>query len=96
LIRGPIEPVDEALCAFYNTLLGVVRRTSVSMQSFTVLPCARAWHDNASSERVVAFTVACDDGARCVVAVNYANHRSQCYVKLDGIADVTAVRQVRC
>jgi hypothetical protein len=80
--RGPSEPVDEALRGFYEQLLARLRDDCFREGSFRLLDCRPAWEGNASSEAFVAFSWSGPGDLRRLVAVNYAPHRSQCYVDM--------------
>jgi hypothetical protein len=80
--RGPVEPLDRELAAFYERLLAVLRRPVVRDGSWQLLECAPAWDGNGSSDGFVAFAWEGRDGERLVVAVNQAQHQGQCFVKL--------------
>jgi glycosidase len=82
LVRAPIEPEDEALQAFYDRLLAVLRRPAVACGQWRLLACAPAWEGNGTWDCVVALAWEEAKGDRLLVAVNYAPHRSQCYVRL--------------
>ena len=51
LVRGPVEPVDRELAAFYDQLLGVLRRPAVRDGRWQLLECVPAWDGNASCGR---------------------------------------------
>jgi hypothetical protein len=82
LCRGPAEPVDDALERFYERLLGVLRRPVVREGDWQSLACTPAWDGNWTWDCFVAFAWQGRQGERLVVAVNYAGHQSQCYVRL--------------
>ena len=78
--RAP-EPIDRDLEAFYARLFECLRRGEVRNGRWQLLAPEPAWDGNATSEDVVAFSWD-DDGRRLVVAVNYAPHQTQCYLRL--------------
>jgi len=80
--RGPDEPTDSSLSDFYNRLLGILRRPVVRDGQWQLLECLPAWTGNATNDSFVAFAWNGSDGERLIAAVNYAPHRSQCYVRL--------------
>jgi len=80
--RAPNEEVDPPLKEFYERLLEVLRRNAVRQGSWHLLDCTAAWEGNESLDAFVACTWQDSDGARLLVAVNYASHSSQCYVRL--------------
>jgi hypothetical protein len=76
------EPVNEALKNFYARLLDVLRQPVVHNGEWQLLECAPAWDGNGSSDALIAFAWHDARDARLLVAVNYAAHPSQCYVRL--------------
>ena len=80
--RAPDEAVNETLKKFYDRLLEVLRRPVVRDGKWQLLECVSAWDGNYSSDAFVAFGWQQAGGARLLVAVNYANHQSQCFVRL--------------
>jgi hypothetical protein len=82
LCRAPDEPVDTRLEDFYHRLLGIVRRPIVRDGQWQLLECVPAWQGNWTNECFVSFAWQAADGARLLVAVNYAANQSQCYVRL--------------
>lgn len=82
LIRGPEEPVDATIKQFYDRLLTVLRRPAVRQGHWQLLECRPAWQDNWTWDDFIAYSWQGDDGARLIVAVNFAANSSQCFVKL--------------
>ncbi len=82
LCRGPNEPVNQSLVSFYDRLLTVLRQPVVREGQWRLLECAPAWQGNWTNDCFVAFAWQGKDGERLLVAVNYANHQSQCHVRL--------------
>ena len=82
LVRGPEEPIDQQLEAFYERLLDVLRQPIVRDGQWQMLACTPAWEDNWTWDCFLAFAWQGPDGERLLVTVNYAPHRSQCYVPL--------------
>ena len=80
--RGPVEPVDEVLRQFYQRLLTVLRRPEVRDGEWRLLETRPAWEGNGSYDAFLAWAWTGPEGARLVVAVNYAPHGSQCYLPL--------------
>lgn len=81
LRRRAVEPPDPALNAFYQRLLEVIRFQSEGPEWRWLWP-AEAWAGNGTFCDFVSF--AWNSGGRPVllVAVNYSDHRSQCYVPM--------------
>jgi glycosidase len=80
--RGPDEPVNPALRQFYERLLDVLRRPVVRQGQWHLLECVPAWDGNGSSEDFIGYAWQDAGGGRLLLAVNYAPHHSQCYVRL--------------
>jgi hypothetical protein len=80
--RGPNEPVNPAVRRFYERLLDVLRRPDVRQGQWQLLECLPAWDGNRSSNAFIAYAWQDARGDRLLVAVNYAPHHSQCYVRL--------------
>ena len=82
LIRGPEERVNPVLRRFYDDLLAVLRRPEVGQGEWRLLECVPAWEGNGSYDALIAFAWQGGGGERLLVAVNYAAHQSQGYVRL--------------
>jgi hypothetical protein len=82
LVRAPGEPVDQTLGRFYDGLLAVLRRPTVRDGQWRLLECAPAWDGNGTWEGFLAWCWQAPDGQRLLIAVNYAGHQGQCYVRL--------------
>jgi len=82
LDRAPDEEVNRSLKEFYERLLEVLRRPAVRQGQWQLLECASAWDGNGSSDAFIASAWQGSEGARLVVAVNYAGRPSQCYLRL--------------
>lgn len=82
LVRAPEEPVNAGLQQFYERLLGALRHPAVRQGRWQVLECVPAWDGNGTSDSFIAFAWDNVGGERVIVCVNFANHQSQCYVRL--------------
>jgi hypothetical protein len=82
LVRAPVEPLDERLECFYGNLLAVLRHPCVRNGEWRLLEPAPAWNGNWSNDCFIASCWQGDDAQRRLVAVNYAEHQSQCYLRL--------------
>ncbi|HXV59469.1 MAG TPA: alpha-amylase family glycosyl hydrolase [Vicinamibacteria bacterium] len=80
--RGTSEPVDEAIRDFYAQLLRCLRDPAFHEGSWQLLECRPAWDGNASWYAFIAFSWRGPGPRRRLVAVNYAPHRSQCYLDI--------------
>ena len=86
LVRAPREPQDAATESFYERLLTVLERPVVRDGQWRLLECAPAWDGNWTSDCFIAWQWT-DSGEQYLVAVNYAGHQSQCYVRLPAFGD---------
>ncbi len=82
LVRGPDEQVNPVLRRYYDDLLAVLRRPEVREGKWRLLECVPAWEGNGSYDALIAFAWQGGGGERLLVAVNYAAHQSQGYVRL--------------
>ena len=82
LVRAPLEPTDESLHQFYESLLAVLQRRTVRDGQWQLLECAAGWEGNWTSECFVVFAWQDSSQERLLVAVNYAANQSQCHVRL--------------
>ena len=82
LVRGPEEPVDAELQAFYDRLLAVMRQPTVRDGRWQLVECVPAWEGNWTADCFVAFAGCGPCGEWLLAAVNYAPNQSQCYVRL--------------
>jgi hypothetical protein len=77
--RRPPEPLDEPVRAFYDRLLGVLRRPELHEGSWRLLSCRPAWSGNPTDDNFIASIWERGD-TRTLIAVNYAGTQSQCLV----------------
>jgi hypothetical protein len=89
--RAPDEPVNQPLRRFYTRLLEILRRPIVRHGRWQLLECTPAWEGNASSDNFVAYVWEDSHETRLLITVNYADHPSQCYVRLP-FGDLAASR----
>ena len=82
LCREPDEPVNRSLEQFYDGLLAVLRSPAVRDGRWQLLECEAAWDGNWTRDGFVASAWQGPGGERMLVAVNYAENQSQCYVRL--------------
>ena len=82
LVRGPAEPVNEELKQFYDRLLNALELPVLRNGYWHLLKCDAAWEGNWTADAFIAFVWQDFESQRVVVAVNYAPHQSQCFVKL--------------
>ena len=82
LVRAPIEPAEETLSQFYDGLLALLRQPSIRDGAWSLIDCAPAWDGNWTSDCFIAWCWQGADGQRRLIAVNYADNQSQCYVAI--------------
>jgi glycosidase len=82
LIRAPVESIEQELKAFYGKLLAVLAEPVVRDGNWRLLECSAAWDGNWTGDGFVAFAWEGPEGARLLAVVNYADHPSQCYLRL--------------
>jgi hypothetical protein len=82
LVRAPHEPTDDALHQFYDRLLAVLNHPVVRDGDWRLLECTPAWDGNWTSDCFITWLWTSTAGERRLVAVNYAAHQGQCYVRL--------------
>ena len=63
-------------------MLDVLKSLAVRNGKWQLLECVPAFDGNGSSDAFIASMWEEPDGERLLVAVNYAAHQSQCYVRL--------------
>ena len=80
LTRGPDEPVDFDLHAFYARLLGAVDESGLRQGDWRLCDCA-GWPDNASWQQLIALCWSSGE-TRNLVVVNYADQPAQARVRL--------------
>jgi glycosidase len=80
--RGPDEAKDAGIAAFYDRLLSCLKDPAFRDGDWQVLEGREAWYGNDSWDAFVAFAWTGPGGRRRLVAVNYADHRSQCYLAM--------------
>ena len=86
LVRAPIEQSDESLHRFYDRLLHVIAQPVVREGQWRLLECAPAWEGNWTSDCFIAWAWEGPERQRWLIAVNFSENQSQCYVRLPGLA----------
>jgi hypothetical protein len=82
LCRGPEQPTEAAIEAFYRRLLELVRQAIVRNGTWQLLEGVAAWEGNSTAECIIAFAWSDATGRQWLVTVNYAPNQSQCCVRL--------------
>jgi glycosidase len=82
LCRGPSEPVDQEIAAFYAQLVTLLRDETFRNGDWQLLTCRSAWDDNRTWDSFIAFSWTGPKDEHRLIAVNYSDRQSQCYVTL--------------
>jgi Alpha amylase, catalytic domain len=83
LCRGPVEPADPEIAAFYERLLRLMRETGAFRDgAWSPIEPQPAWPGNWTADNFIAYAWAGDEGSRYVVVVNYAGTEGQCRLPL--------------
>jgi glycosidase len=83
LCRGPIEPANPEIAAFYAKLLRLLQEIGTFRDGgWSQIEPQPAWPGNWTSDCFIAFAWTGGDGSRHVVVVNYADHQAQCRLLL--------------
>jgi glycosidase len=83
LCRGPFEPTDPEIAAFYAKLLRVLKETGAfHTGAWSQIQPQPAWPSNWTSDCFNACAWTGEDGSRHVVVVNYAGNQAQCRLPL--------------
>jgi hypothetical protein len=81
LARGPVEPIDSELPAFYDRLFECLRRPELRDGEWQLLDCGPAWDGNWTWDCFICFLWR-RGSAITLVAVNYAANQSQCRLRV--------------
>ncbi len=81
LRRGPAEPDDPEVSDFYKGLIQCLQNPVFRDGDWRMLECRPAWDGNWTWDCFIAFAWE-HSGSHRMAAVNYADHRSQCYVPM--------------
>jgi glycosidase len=80
LCRGPAEPHDRDVTAFYDRLLGAVRATREG--AWSLIAPREAWAGNPTWQDFIAYAWRAAHGECFVVVTNYSDHQAQCRLGL--------------
>ncbi len=81
LCRGPVEPPNADIAAFYDRLLSTLKSHGMRDGAWSSIPPQPAWNGNPTDQDFVAFAWQTPGGDTLVV-VNYSDHRAQCHLRL--------------
>ena len=83
LCRGPIEPTNPEIAAFYTRLLQTLKQTGAFRDgSWSQIQPSPAWPGNWTHEGFVTYAWTGADGDRYVIVINYAGNQGQCRLPL--------------
>ena len=83
LDRGPAEPTNPEIAAFYAKLLQVLKQTGAFREGgWSQIQPLPAWPGNWTHDEFVAYAWADAGGSRQLVVVNYAGNQGQCRLPL--------------
>ena len=85
LRRGPIEPRNADVAAFYDRLLLVLRGDGDDTfrdGAWSLIPPHPAWDGNPTWQDFISFVWQRGEGERYIVVVNYSDHQAQCRLRL--------------
>jgi glycosidase len=82
LCRGPVEPTNPEITAFYARLLAVLKQSAFRDGAWSQIQPLSAWPDNWTSEGFVAYGWTGQDSGRHIVVVNYTGNQGQCQLQL--------------
>jgi len=82
LVRAPEEPVNHQLEEFYKKLIDILLKPLSRTGNWQLLDCSPAWDGNFSNNNYVSFIWQDTGEEKMLVAVNYSQFQSQCYIKL--------------
>lgn len=83
LRRGPVEPRNPEIVAFYDRLLGVLRESDAFRDgSWSLIAPQPAWAGNPTWQDFISYAWRTQDGGSYVVVVNYSDRQAQCRLPL--------------
>ena len=88
LNRAPDEPFNEGIFQYYEQILHILKHPLVHEGRWRLLDARPAWDNNWTWDNFIISAWEDTNGNRLVVAVNFSNCQSQCYVSLpfEGLA----------
>jgi hypothetical protein len=77
--RGPVEPIDPDIAAFYAKLLAVLKQPAFRDGTWSEIQPSPAWSDNWTYDGFISYAWA---GSHHVIVVNYSGNQGQCRLAL--------------
>lgn len=91
LCRGPVEPRDAAVAAFYDRLLATIRGDGFRNGDWSLIEPQPAWQGNPTWQDFAVYGWRAAGEPSHVVVVNFSDHQAQCRLRLP-FAGVTGGR----
>lgn len=83
LCRGPVEPRNADIAAFYDRLLAVLRESDAFREgAWSLIPPQSAWAGNPTWQDFISCAWRTPGGGSYLVVVNYSDHQAQCHLPL--------------
>jgi hypothetical protein len=82
LARRAIEPVQPEIVAYYQQLLASLKSASVGRGKAEIVKPLPAWPDNSTAQNFVVVQWQSQPDCFDLAVINFAPHRSQCFVSL--------------
>jgi hypothetical protein len=82
ICRGPVEPTNPKIAAFYKRLTQVLKQPAFRDGAWSRIEPQRAWDGNWTSDCFIACAWTGGDTGHCVVVVNYSSSQAQCRLPL--------------
>lgn len=82
LRRGPLEPCNADIAAFYDRLLSALMSDGFRDGAWSLIPPEQAWAGNPTGQDFIAYAWQTRGGDSAVVAINYSDHQGQCRLRL--------------
>jgi glycosidase len=83
LCRGPVERENPEVAAFYDRLLGLLKREAAFRDgAWSQLDPQAAWAGNPTADGFIAFAWTNPTAGNYLVVVNYTHHQGQCLLRL--------------
>jgi hypothetical protein len=79
LRRRAIEEVDRHIAIFYERLLAALK-DEIFQRAWRLLDTVPAWENNPTASDILCFSWSVDERLAALIAVNFSDHQSQCYV----------------
>lgn len=85
LNRGPVESGNAGIASFYHSVLACLKDATVRAGTWRLLEPTLAWPGNPSHDAFIVQFWRGDTGRAVLAVANYAQHASQCYVRIPAL-----------